>query len=120
VPAATGVHLPRDDGSAHEMQLPLQALLQQTPWAQKPLAHSPAAAQVWPFCLGPQLPFVQACVASQSASVVQWLLQAPSTHRNGEQLCTPCGRQVPLPSQVPAVFKRAPVHDGAMQIVSGA
>jgi hypothetical protein len=57
---------------------------------------------------------------TQSASVWQWLAQAPSTHWKGSQSCTPGARQEPLPSQVPAVLSRSPLHDGATQTVSRA
>jgi hypothetical protein len=36
------------------------------------------------------------------------------------QLWTPGGRHVPRPSQVPAVFRRSPLHEGAAQTVSAA
>jgi hypothetical protein len=47
-------------------------------------------------------------------------VHAPAVHKKGEQICTPCGRQVPRPSHVPGVLRRVPVQEGAMQIVSGA
>jgi hypothetical protein len=81
LPAATEVHLPSDDSSAQLRQAPWQASAQQTPSTQKLLAHSEACAQVWPFCLGPQLPCTQAWPATQSASLVQRVLQAPATQR---------------------------------------
>ena len=50
---------------------------------------------------------------SQSFTVWHAFVQAPSTQRNGWQSWTPGARQVPSPSQVPAVLSRLPVHDGA-------
>ncbi len=41
-------------------------------------------------------------------------------HWYGVQFWTPCGRQVPSPSQVPAVFRRVPLQMGARQTVSAA
>ncbi len=41
-PRATNEHVPIEGASAHDLQVSLQATLQQTPSAQKPLAHSPA------------------------------------------------------------------------------
>jgi hypothetical protein len=38
----------------------VQVVAQQTPSAQKVLAHSLPAAQGWPSAFGPQLPFTQA------------------------------------------------------------
>src|SRR5262249_7983318 len=93
-PAATAVHLPSVWGSAHDLQPALQAELQQTPSAQKPVAHSVPAAHGCPVCLGPQLPFTQAWPGSQSESLVQTLMQAPSRHNAGEQESRPGARQV--------------------------
>jgi hypothetical protein len=39
-PAGTLVQVPSVPASAHETQLAVQAVAQQTPWAQMPLAHS--------------------------------------------------------------------------------
>jgi hypothetical protein len=44
----TATHIPLLDASAHASQDPPQAALQQTPSAQKPLAHWVPAVQVWP------------------------------------------------------------------------
>jgi hypothetical protein len=52
-PTATLVHVPRVVDRAHDWQAPEQALLQQVPCAQKPLAHSPAAPQEAPLVLRP-------------------------------------------------------------------
>jgi hypothetical protein len=45
-PPGTGEQRPIDDGSAQLMQAPAQATSQQMRSTQKPLAHSPAFAQV--------------------------------------------------------------------------
>jgi hypothetical protein len=119
-PAGTDAHLPIDDGSAQLRQAPWQASAQQTPSTQKPLTHSLAAAHGCPSGFGPQLPSWQICPVTQSASLAQWAMQAPSTHRYGAQPRTPGGRQRPMPSHVPAVFRRSPLHDGATQTVSAA
>jgi hypothetical protein len=68
----------------------------------------------------PQLPLTQLWPAAQSASLWQWLAQELSTHWNGLQSRTPGERQAPMPSQVPAVLSRSPLHDGAAQTVSAA
>jgi len=41
--------------SAHDRQFPVHAVLQQTPWAQKPLLHSLPAPHAAPSGLRPQL-----------------------------------------------------------------
>jgi hypothetical protein len=45
------------------------------------LTQSSAAVQGWPFGFLPQLPFRQARPATQSASLAQRLMQAPSRQR---------------------------------------
>jgi hypothetical protein len=80
-PAATGTHRPIDDGRAQLRQAPAQASPQQTPSTQKLLMHSAAAAHGWPLGLGPQLPFSQIWPLTQSASLEQRAMQAPSLQR---------------------------------------
>jgi hypothetical protein len=80
-PAGTVEQLPIADGSAHVLHGPLQALSQQTPSTQNPLAQAAATLQAWPLLLVPQLPFWQVRGATHSASLVQWLMHAPSVHR---------------------------------------
>jgi hypothetical protein len=69
--------VPSEVERAQLRQLPVQAVAQQTPSAQVPLAHSLPAAQGWPSAFGPQLPFTQVCPSTQSPSLVHWLTQAP-------------------------------------------
>jgi hypothetical protein len=45
MPAGTGAHVPALPGTSHFWQVPLQALLQQTPSTQKPDPHSSAQLQ---------------------------------------------------------------------------
>jgi hypothetical protein len=47
-PRATNEQVPIAPGSAHDLHVSVQAALQQTPSAQKPLAHSPAHPHAWP------------------------------------------------------------------------
>jgi hypothetical protein len=75
-PAGTAAQWPIDEASAQLLQAPVHASAQQTPSTQKPLAHSVAAAQVWPRGLGPQLPATQAWPGSQSSSVAHFERQA--------------------------------------------
>jgi hypothetical protein len=81
LPSGRLVQRPFDDGRAQLRQAPWQASVQQTPSTQKFDAHSELAPQAWPGCLGPQLPFTQACPAWQSVSTVQGTLQAPLMQR---------------------------------------
>jgi hypothetical protein len=120
VPAGIDVHLPGVEGRLQLRQAPVQAVSQHRPSTQKFDWHSLPAPQGWPLSFGPHAPFTQACPTSQSALLVQWLVQAPVTHRNGLQVWMPCGRHVPSPSQVPAVLRRVPVHEGGMHWVSAA
>jgi hypothetical protein len=80
--------------------------------------HSLDVWQLWPSCFGPQVPFTQAIPVSQSAFVVQAVVQAAPTQRNGLQSCRPGAWQVPSPLQVPAVLRRLPVQVGATHNVS--
>ena len=80
------------------------------------LAHSPALEQAWPFAFGPQLPFTHACPLTQSASLAQRLMHAPSAHRNGEQFCAPGGRQLPTPLQILPLTVVAELHCVAPQL----
>jgi hypothetical protein len=110
---------PGEVGSAQYWQVPLQAVSQQTPSTQKLLAHSPEAWQLAPIGFGPQvMPGRQAVPSSQSSTVWQDVVQAPSTQRKGWQSWTPGIRQAPRPSHVPAVLRRLPVHDGSRHCVS--
>ena len=105
VPPGIAVQVPMAVDSAQLRQLPVHAESQQTPSTQKPVAHSPAPLHDCPFGLRPQLPFWQDWPPTQSASVAQRLRQAPPEQRNGAQLSSPCARQIPSPSHVPAVFR---------------
>jgi hypothetical protein len=80
-PAGRLVQVPLFVASAQLRQAPWQDSLQQTPSTQKFEAHSEGAAQVWPFCLGPQLPATQVWPAWQSPSDLHGDLQAPSPQR---------------------------------------
>ena len=47
-PGSMPMHVPADSSAVHVIQPAVQAVLQQTPSTQKPLAQSPAQAQAWP------------------------------------------------------------------------
>jgi hypothetical protein len=80
LPRGAEAQVPSDVDRAQLRQLPVQAVAQQTPSAQKPFAHSLPAEQGWPSALGPQLPLTQVWPAAQSPSPVHWLMQAPLAH----------------------------------------
>lgn len=77
-PAVTLVQVPTVPASAHDWQVPPQAVPQQTPCAQKPDTHSPPAPHATPVDFLAQLPPMQVNGATQSASTVQVLRQAPA------------------------------------------
>jgi hypothetical protein len=117
-PAATSVHVPAVPVSAHERQLPVQAVRQQAPCSQKPLEHSVAAVHEAPFGRLPQLPPVQTLGATQFVSVVQLARQVPEVpHWYAPQLVGETVPQVPAPSQVRAGVKLVPVQVDAAQVV---
>jgi hypothetical protein len=65
------LQVPALPDSAHDLQVPVQSVLQQTPWAQNPDWHSVPAPHVAPGGLRPQLPALQVAGATQSASTEQ-------------------------------------------------
>ena len=122
VPAGTSMHRPSLPAIAHERQVPLHALVQQTPWAQIADAHSLPAAQAAPGGFGPQLPFTHAAPPTQSASPAQSARQAlpAALHMYGPQLSVTAAPHAPAPSQRAAWLTVAAVHACARQIVPAA
>jgi hypothetical protein len=100
------------------MQLPAHAVLQQAPWAQMVLAHSPPSPQIAPSGLSPHDPPLQTPGGAQSASAVQVDLQAATPQRNGKHDVAGGVTQVPAPSQL-AVGVRVAVPDGQLAILHG-
>ena len=76
-PAATAVQVPFVPVRVQDMQVPVQALLQQTPWAQWLEPQSESEEQTVPFVFFEQLPPMQKFPVEQSASAVQEVLQTP-------------------------------------------
>jgi hypothetical protein len=99
-PAATGAQVPALAASAHDRQVPVQAVRQQTPCAQKALAHSLPSAHAAPGDLRPHEPFVHTAGGSQSPSAAQLALQAEAPHRNGKQDVAAGVTHSPAPSHV--------------------
>jgi hypothetical protein len=120
VPAGIGVQVPVVVVRLHATQVPAQALLQQTPWAQNPDAHSVPAPQVAPMGLSPQLMFRHCAGETQSVLTEQVVLQAVALHVNGAQLALTTVRQVPAPSHVRAGVSVEPVQLAAAHWVPAA
>jgi hypothetical protein len=99
-PPGTGVHAPAVAARAHDRHVPVHAVLQQTPCAQKLEAHSLFSAQVAPGDLRPHRPFAQTAGASQSPSTVQVALQATAPQANGKHGIADGVTHAPAPSQV--------------------
>jgi hypothetical protein len=76
VPDGTLLQVPGAVASAHDWQVPVHAVAQHTPCAQKPDAHSAAAAQVRPSGFLEQVPPLQTLGEAQWASVVHVVRQA--------------------------------------------
>jgi hypothetical protein len=118
-PVATGEQVPGLPLSAHDMQVPVQAELQQTPCAQNPEAHALARVQAAPGGSLPQLMVVVLQVLGETQSVfeAQVVLQAPVPHSNGSHMAVVAARQVPAPSQVRPDVSVEPVQDAEPQAV---
>jgi len=107
--AATGEQVPAAPVSAQDIQVPGQAVPQQTPWAQMVLLHSVPLEQTAPFGLSPQEPAMQEAGIAQSLLVAQVALQAFVPQANGKQEEEAGIPQVPAPSQVPPGVKVVPL-----------
>jgi len=116
-PAPTGEQVPVVPDSAQDRQVPVQAVSQQTPCAQKPETQDAAAVQAAPGGSLPQLPLLQTLGETQSLSPEHVALQAMLAQVNGSHLAVVAGRQVPAPSQVRACVSVEPVQDGDPQVV---
>jgi hypothetical protein len=107
--AATGEQVPAAPVSAQDKHVPVQAVPQQTPWAQMVLLHSVPLEQTAPFGLSPHDPEMQDAGMAQSLSVAQVALQAFVPQANGKQEDDEGIPQVPAPSQVPPGVKVVPL-----------
>lgn len=119
-PAGTLVQVPALVVRAHDWQVPLQALLQQTPCWQKPEAHSAAVEQLVPGVFRAQAPAMHTSGATQSASAVHVVLQAVPPLAQVKfpgQAPAVTGRQVPAPSHVWAGASVEPLQLGATHCV---
>jgi hypothetical protein len=109
-PFGTLVQAPTVPPSAHDWQVPPQALLQQNPWAQNPEPHSALPPQATPIPFFTQLPPMQKKLATQSVSAPHDVLQAPVPHWYGLQEEFVAAGQVPMPSQARAEVSVEPVQ----------
>jgi len=114
------VHVPGVPASAHDLQIPVQVVAQQTPCAQMPLAQSPPAAHVAPLGRLVQTPPMQTFGETQSPSTVQVVRQAPEPHANGSHIDVAAAWQVPVPLQVRADVSVEPVQLAAAHWVPAA
>src|SRR5262245_24536025 len=113
------MHSPSLPAIAHERQVPLHAVAQQTPFAQKPDAQSLAFAQAAPGGFGPQLPLTHTAPPTQSALVVQSARHASpaALHLYAPQASAAAAPQLPAPSQRPAWLTVDPEQRWGRQIV---
>ena len=77
-PAAIDAQVPMVPASAHDRQMPTQAVAQQTPCSHRLESHSPAAPQLAPIGFLPQLPARQVFGLVHSADVEHVVRQAPA------------------------------------------
>jgi hypothetical protein len=103
------------------MQVPVQAVLQQTPCAQMPDPQVVPSVHGEPGGSLPQLPLVQEFGDTQSAFVVQVVLQAAVPHWNGSHMLVVAVLQAPFPSHDCACVSVEPVHEAAFpqDVVAG-
>ncbi len=118
-PDGTDAQVPAVPASAHDAQVPAHAVEQQTPCWQKLCAQSLANVQGWPSASLPQLMLTQRFVVTQSAAVVQVVLQVgvAVSHRYGSHSELVTVRQTPAPSHVRCGVSVDPVHVAAAHCV---
>jgi hypothetical protein len=79
-PLGTLVHVPGVPARAHDWQVPVHVVMQQTPCAQWAELHSVSPPQAAPIGFRPQLPLLQVLGDAQSVFVEQVVLHAPVPH----------------------------------------
>jgi len=107
--AGTGLHVPGDDATAHDMHVPVHVVRQQTPCAHVPVAHSLPSPHGAPGALRPHEPALQTEGATQSALAVHVALHAEAPHWYGAHAMAAGVTQAPAPSQVDAGVNVAPL-----------
>jgi hypothetical protein len=102
-PDFTGLHVPSSPGRLHALHAVAQALLQQYPSAQKPLAQSLAAVHVWPVAfLATHFPAAQYWPAAQGEVSEHPPAQIVPPHEFGAQSTVSAFGHMPLPSHAAA------------------
>lgn len=114
-PAGTATQVPTEPVRLQALQIPVQAVAQQTPCAQNPELQVAPVAHAVPFGERPQLfvAVLQVAGAAQSVLLAQAVLQAvpAALQAKGAQLAGVAVWQVPAPSHV-----RAAVPDPLAQV----
>jgi len=119
-PAGTLLHVPSEPATAHDWQVPVQAVAQQTFCEQMPLTHSPPAAQVVPLSFFPHAPLTHTFGDEQWASIVHVVRQAPVPQAKGTHGDEVAVWQIPLPLHDRAAVTIDPVQVAAMHSVPAA
>jgi len=96
----TFVHVPIAPDSAHDLHAPLQAVAQQTPWAQLVDTHSAPSEQNAPFGFLPHELPTQTLPVEQFASAVQLPKHLLPLQANGTQEIASGAAQLPVALQV--------------------
>jgi hypothetical protein len=119
VPFATLLHVPTLPAIAHDLHVPVQALLQQKPCAQKPEAHSFAAVHAVPVGFSVHAPALQMYGATQSVAAVQVLRQMGivASQVYGAHALVVAAAQTPAPLHVRGDVSVDPVQVGAAHCV---
>jgi hypothetical protein len=119
-PFGTFVQVPTVPVIAHDWQVPPQAVMQQTPCAQKPDRHSPLPPHATPTLFLAQLPPMQVNGATQSASAPQVALHADAPQTYGSHIDDVAAWQVPVPLHDRADVSVEPVQLAAAHVVPAA
>jgi hypothetical protein len=118
-PSDSGVQVPGWPTRLHERHAPLQAVLQHTPSAQCPDAHSVFCSQTAPFIFRPQDPFTHLRPTTQSMSELHFEkhMLVPRSHENGAQTVAAPSLHPRAPSQTKLSTTASPSHVPALQTV---
>jgi hypothetical protein len=111
------LQVPSLPGTAHDLHVPVQSVMQHLPWAQNVELHSSLAPQLAPIGFLPQLPPMQVLGATQSASVVHVVRHVllSVAHWYGAHDCVVAPVQPPALSQVAVVVRVDPSHASIAQ-----
>jgi hypothetical protein len=118
-PSEVGQQVPMRPLWLQLTQGPVQVLLQQTPSAQKPIAHCAEVVQTAPIGFLPQLPATHLMLEAQSASEAHSATQTLVllSQLNGAQIVDGPEVQLPAPSQIRMPPIEAPSQVPAWQTV---